>query len=84
MAVKIFGIARRVLAITCARPAWARGAISHGDAVAGDGVFTTDRIGANSSASLGPHTIRIKAEVKDAAGVRHATAIEFGTLQVQP
>ncbi len=34
VAAKIFGIARRVLAITCARPAWARRAISHGDAVA--------------------------------------------------
>jgi Abnormal spindle-like microcephaly-assoc'd, ASPM-SPD-2-Hydin len=57
---------------------------THGDAVAGDGIYTTDGIFAPSSASPGPRTIRIKAEVKDAAGVRHATAIEFGALDVQP
>jgi hypothetical protein len=57
---------------------------NHGDSAAGDGVFTTDAIFAPSSASPGPHTIRVKVEVKDAAGVRHATAVEFGPLQVQP
>ncbi len=51
---------------------------------AGDGVFTPDPISAGSSASRGAHTIRIKVELKDAAGVRHATAIEFGPLDVQP
>jgi hypothetical protein len=57
---------------------------NHGDAVAGDGIYTTDAIFAPSSTTPGPHTIRIKVEVKDAAGVRHATALEFGPLQVQP
>ncbi len=57
---------------------------THGDAVAGDGVFTTNAMFAYSTVSLGQHTIRLKAEVKDAAGVRHATAIEFGALDVQP
>jgi hypothetical protein len=30
----------------------------------------------------GPRTIRVAAEVEDRAGVRHATAVDVGTLTV--
>ena len=37
---------------------------SHGDAAAGDGRFTNNAVGAIASAPLGPHTVRVKTEVR--------------------
>jgi hypothetical protein len=54
---------------------------TNGDQVAGDGIYT-GTISANCCAVLGPRNVRVKAEVHDSGGVRHATAIEFGGLSV--
>ena len=55
---------------------------SHGDATAGDGRFTNNAVGASASAPLGPHTIRVKTEVRAADGRRHATALDVAQLDV--
>ena len=55
---------------------------SHGDATAGDGRFTYNTIRASSSAVLGPHTVRMKTEVRAADGRRHATALDVAQLDV--
>ena len=54
---------------------------TNGDQVAGDGTYS-GRITANCCAVPGPKTVRVKAEVRDAANRRHATAIEFSGLTV--
>jgi hypothetical protein len=54
---------------------------TNGDQVAGDGVYT-GRIGPPCCAVAGPRTVRVKAEARDAANRRHATAVEFGRLTV--
>ena len=55
---------------------------SHGDAAAGDGRFTNNAIRANSEAAIGPHTARMKTEVRAADGLRHATALDVAQLDV--
>jgi hypothetical protein len=52
---------------------------------AGDGVYTTTIVHApvvGRDPETGPRTIRVAAEVEDRAGVRHATAVDVGTLTV--
>jgi hypothetical protein len=56
---------------------------THGDAVAGDGVYSDNELRATAGAKSGPRTIRVRATVVDAAGKSHSTAIEFGALTVQ-
>ena len=55
---------------------------TQGDLVAGDGNYTSNRLSVDCCATLGPRTVRLKAEVRDAGNRRHATAIEFGGLSV--
>ncbi len=55
---------------------------SYGDATAGDGRFTNNTVGASASAPLGPHTVRMKTEVRAADGRRHATALDVAQLDV--
>ena len=55
---------------------------SHGDATAGDGRFSNNTVGASASAPLGPHTVRVKTEVRAADGRRHATALDVAQLDV--
>ena len=59
---------------------------TNGDAVAGDGTYT---LGAIVHAPIevresdtGPRIVRIAAEIEDANGLRHATAVDIGTLTV--
>jgi hypothetical protein len=58
----------------------------NGDATAGDGVYRTVAIEhapiVAREPDTGPRTIRIAAEVENGDGLRHATAIEIGTLTV--
>jgi hypothetical protein len=56
---------------------------THGDAVAGDGVYSDNELRASAGAKSGPRTIRVRATVVDAAGKSHSTAIEFGAFAVQ-
>jgi hypothetical protein len=56
-----------------------------GDATAGDGVYSTTIVHAPMVARIpdtDPRTMRIAAEVEDGEGVRHATAVDIGTLTV--
>lgn len=55
---------------------------SHGDASAGDGVFTHDGVGANCCAQNGPRTVRVFAQAQGANGRRVATAVDFGPFAV--
>jgi hypothetical protein len=55
---------------------------TNGDAAAGDGVYTSNRLLADCCAALGPRTLRVKAEVRDSTNRRHATAVEFGGLTI--
>jgi hypothetical protein len=48
----------------------------------GTGVFSSDRITADSVAVPGPRIVRIKVEVVDSAGRRHATAVDFDPFEV--
>jgi hypothetical protein len=48
----------------------------------GTGVFSSNQISAYSNAVPGPRTVRVKAEVRDSAGFRHATAVEFDPFEV--
>lgn len=50
---------------------------THGDAVAGDGIYTSNEIRANCCAAVGPRTVRVRAEVRDPGNRRHATSVEF-------
>jgi hypothetical protein len=56
---------------------------THGDAVAGDGVYSDNELRASAGAKSGPRTIRVRATVVDAAGKSHSTAIELGAFAVQ-
>jgi hypothetical protein len=49
---------------------------------AGDGRFTNNTIRANSAAPIGPHTVRMKTEVRAGDGRRHATALDVAQLDV--
>lgn len=59
---------------------------TNGDADAGDGVFTNSTIQHSFIVAreddTGPRTIRIQAEVMASDGLRHATALDAGTLTV--
>lgn len=55
---------------------------SNGDVTAGDGRFTNNTIRANSEAAIGPHTVRMKTEVRAADGRRHAAALDVAQLDV--
>jgi hypothetical protein len=58
-----------------------------GDAAAGDGVYTTTIVHApvvTRDPDTDPRTIRIAAEIEDSDGLRHAMAIDAGTLTVVP
>ena len=55
---------------------------SNGDITAGDGRFTYGFIRANTGATVGPHTARMKTEVRAADGRRHATALDVAQLDV--
>lgn len=55
---------------------------SHGDARAGDGVFTNNTLNAGSDAVVGPRTVRMRAEIKLSNGRRHATAVDFQPFAV--
>ncbi len=50
--------------------------------VAGDGIFSTNDLFAGSSATLGARVVRLKAELTDTNGRRHATAIDFTPLSI--
>jgi hypothetical protein len=56
---------------------------THGDAVAGDGIYSDNELRTLSGAKPGPRTIRVRATVVDAAGKSHSTAIDFGPFGVQ-
>ncbi len=51
-----------------------------------EGIFTTDEIYYTPHVArdddTGPRTLRVYAEAKDANGLSHAKAIDFGTLTV--
>ena len=53
-----------------------------GDITANDGLFTSNGISTDCCAEVGPRTVRIKAEVQAADGLRHATAIDVSPFQV--
>jgi hypothetical protein len=53
------------------------------DATAGDDVHTSGPIAANCCAEPGPRTLRIRVEVQDAGGLRHATAVEVAPFAVE-
>jgi hypothetical protein len=53
-----------------------------GDVTANDGLFTSNGISTDCCAEVGPRTVRIKAEVQAADGLRHATAIDVSPFQV--
>ena len=55
---------------------------SYGDVTAGDGRFTNNTVGASTSAAVGPHTVRMKTEVRAADGRRHATALDVAQFDV--
>ena len=55
---------------------------TQGDALAGDGIYTNNFINALAGATVGPRTVRIKAEVVGTDGKKHATAIDFTPFQV--
>jgi hypothetical protein len=56
---------------------------THGDAVAGDGIYSDNELRTLSGAKSGPRAIRVRASVVDAAGKSHSTAIDFGPFAVQ-
>lgn len=54
------------------------------DKTAGDGIFTSPGdFRAYTAATPGPRVVRIKAELKDAAGKRQAHALDFGPFAVK-
>lgn len=60
---------------------------THGDAVAGDGIFTSNELRAGSGAVVGPYTVRIKVEARasaDRLAPRHATAVDIEPFAVTP
>ncbi|TXG87681.1 MAG: hypothetical protein E6R14_00840 [Thermomicrobiales bacterium] len=59
---------------------------TNGDAVAGDSTYTiggiVHQIIVAREPDTGPRTVRLAAEIEDANGMRHATAVDIGTLTV--
>jgi hypothetical protein len=59
---------------------------ANGDAVAGDDTYTVGGIEHGifvvRDPDTGPRTVRIAAEIEDTSGLRHATAVDIGTLTV--
>jgi hypothetical protein len=59
---------------------------THGDAVAGDQTYTAGGIVhapvVVRDQDIGPRIVRVAAEVEDGNGLRHATAVDIGTLTV--
>jgi hypothetical protein len=59
---------------------------TNGDTVVGDGIFSAGGIVhapvVERDPDTGPRTVRIAAEIEDANGLRHATAVDIGTLTV--
>ncbi len=53
-----------------------------GDGAAGDGRFASAYFAARDPAQLGLHAMRVNAEGDDAAGLRHATSLEFVPFSV--
>lgn len=56
---------------------------SRGDTVAQDGIFAANDLAANCCAQVGPQTVRVKAEARDASGRRHATVVEIAPFEVR-
>jgi hypothetical protein len=54
-----------------------------GDAIAGDGVYTSNELKALSEATPGARTIRVRATFVDAAGKSHSTVTDFGPFAAQ-
>jgi hypothetical protein len=55
---------------------------TNGDTVAGDGTFTTNLVQAPYKSATGPRTLRLFAQVQDAAGIRHGTLVEVAPFFV--
>lgn len=55
----------------------------NGDQAAGDDVYTTNGITAGEGATVGPRTVRIKAEVTAGDGKRHATAVDIESFAIE-
>ena len=53
-----------------------------GDETAGDGVFTSNRLFAQSNAEMGPRIIRVDAESRAEDARRHATAVDTAPIPV--
>lgn len=56
---------------------------THGDQVAGDGIFTDNEIGIGSCAAAGARTVRVRAQVQASDGRQHATVVDFGPFTVK-
>jgi hypothetical protein len=59
---------------------------THGDAIAGDGVYSSNEIKPNPGNGMvasGARIIRVRATVVDGGGKSHSTAIDVGGLAVQ-
>lgn len=56
---------------------------TQGDSVARDGLYATNRLWTSFGAIQGTHTLRVKAEARDARGYRHATVVEIGPFEVR-
>ena len=56
--------------------------LSNGDAIAGDGTYTTDKLTSDCCAREGPRTLRFRAETVDAAGLRHASTVDIRPFTV--
>jgi len=60
---------------------------THGDQVANDGIFTSNNVTVGYKTPPGPRTMRLFAQVLDAAGIRHGTLVDvapFFVLSQQP
>jgi hypothetical protein len=55
----------------------------NGDATAGDDTYTTNLISVGEGGTVGPRIVRVKAEVTEADGKRHATAIDIEPFDVR-
>jgi Tol biopolymer transport system component len=56
---------------------------TNGDAVAKDGIYSSNRFNASAMSPAGPRTIRIRAESTTSDGRRHATVVELAGVSVQ-
>ena len=55
---------------------------TNGDQTAGDGIFTSNNVVVGSRTLPGPRTLRLFAQVADAAGVRHGTLVDVAPFFV--